>query len=119
VFISQLMYVYTKEGKKIPGIIGSVPPHLKQANQVAIEELVFDCGATSRSEVIAWGIQVGDMVLFDTPFEESFDAKRLMAKSIDNRYGCGLAMEVIDEFHSIDLPFNLVVGATVQEEVGL
>lgn len=119
VFISQLMYVYTKEGKKIPGIIGSVPPHLKQANQVAIEDLVLDCGATSKAEIKSWGIQVGDMVIFDTPFEESFDGKRLMAKSIDNRYGCGLAMEVMDAFHDIDLPFNLVVGATVQEEVGL
>src|SRR5690606_23869172 len=119
VFISQLMHLYTKDGKKIPGIIGSVPPHLKQANQVSTEDLVLDCGAPSKAEINSRGIQVGDMVIFDTPFEESFDGKRFMAKSIDNRYGCGLAMEVIDAFHTIDLPFNLVVGATVQEEVGL
>ncbi len=119
VFISQMMFVYTKDGRKIPGIIGSVPPHLKQANQVAIEELILDCGATSKQEIMSWGVQVGDMVLYDTPFVESFNGKRILAKSIDNRYGCGLALEVIDAFDNVDLPFNLVVGATVQEEVGL
>jgi glutamyl aminopeptidase len=119
VFISQLMYVYTKDGKKIPGVFGSIPPHLKQSNQTDIDDLVFDTGARSKEEVLKMGINLGDMIIFDTPFEESADGTRFMAKSIDNRYGCALSLELIDEVANIDLPYNLVIGATVQEEVGL
>ena len=43
------------------------------------------------------GINLGDMIIFDTPFEESADGTRFMAKSIDNRYGCALSLELIDE----------------------
>jgi len=59
------------------------------------------------------------MVLYDNPFTYTKNPNRLISKAIDNRYGCGLALETIAKFDQIDLPFTLVVGATVQEEVGL
>src|SRR5690554_4031891 len=63
VFISQIMYVYTKDNKKIPGVIGSIPPHLKQNNQVDIKSLLLDIGTTSKEETLSLGINLGDMVL--------------------------------------------------------
>ena len=42
-----------------------------------------------------------------------------MAKAWDNRYGCGLAIQLLKEVHQEMLPNHLYSGATVQEEVGL
>ncbi len=42
-----------------------------------------------------------------------------MAKAWDNRYGCGLAIELLKELKDETLPNTLYSGATVQEEVGL
>jgi glutamyl aminopeptidase len=118
VFISQVMYVYTKNGI-VPGVIGALPPHLKQSQTTNISDLILDIGATSKEEAQSFGVELGNMVLFKNQFHYSMNKKRVIAKAIDNRYGCGLALEAIEKFHDIDLPFDLVVGATVQEEVGL
>lgn len=44
--------------------------------------------------------------------------KKIMAKAWDNRYGCGLSIELLKELHGTELPNTLYSGATVQEEVG-
>jgi glutamyl aminopeptidase len=118
VFISQVLNVHTKKGI-IKGVIGALPPHLKQSQQTKISDLILDIGAQSKQEVLDFGVSLGDMVLFDNPFSYTFNNKRVISKAIDNRYGCGLALETIKAFSNKELPFTLVVGATVQEEVGL
>ena len=45
--------------------------------------------------------------------------KKILAKAWDNRYGCGLAIELLKEVKDEKLPNILYSGATVQEEVGL
>ena len=40
-------------------------------------------------------------------------------QSLDNRYGCGLAIDLLKELQDERLPNTLYSGATVQEEVGL
>lgn len=119
VFISQVLYIYTKEGREIPGVIGSLPPHLKQNNKINIQSLTLDVGITSKEDAVKLGIALGDMVLFKTPFTKMANKKRFIAKAIDNRYGCALALETIKAFADLELPINLAIGATVQEEVGL
>lgn len=118
VFISQVMNVHTKEGI-VKGVIGAIPPHLKKEQANKIEDLCLDVGASSKMEAQSFGIELGDMVLFDNPYAVTHNPNRIISKSIDNRFGCGLALEAIEKFHSIDLPFTLIIGATVQEEVGL
>lgn len=118
VFISQVMNVYTHKGM-IKGVIGALPPHLKTEQKMTIDDLLLDIGADSKEAVKHAGVQIGDMVLFDNPFSYTFDHKRVISKAIDNRYGCGLAMDAIEAFHDIDLPYHVAIGATVQEEVGL
>lgn len=118
VFISQVLNVYTHQGI-IKGVIGAIPPHLKKEQATKIDDLVLDVGASSKMEAQSFGVQLGDMVLFDNPYAVTQNPHRIISKSIDNRYGCGLALETIEKFNQIDLPFTLVVGATVQEEVGL
>ena len=118
VFISQVLNVHTKQGI-IKGVIGAIPPHLKKEQQLSISDLVLDIGASTKDEALSFGVSLGDMVLYDNPFAYTKHPHRLIAKSVDNRYGCGLALETVEAYHEIDLPFTLVIGATVQEEVGL
>jgi len=118
VFISQVLNVYTKKGV-IKGVVGAIPPHLKKEQNTQISDLILDIGAESISDVKSYGVELGDMVLFDNPFTYTMNKNRLISKAIDNRYGCGLSLEIIEKFNDIDLPYDLIVGATVQEEVGL
>jgi len=118
VFVSQVLNVHTKQGI-IKGVIGAIPPHLKKEQNTTLSELILDIGASSREEALSYGVELGNMVLFDNPFAETKNPNRIIAKAIDNRYGCGLALETVRKFDRIELPFTLVVGATVQEEVGL
>lgn len=118
VFVSQVLNVHTKSGI-IKGIVGAIPPHLKQSQQTNLADMILDVGASSKEEAIAFGVELGNMVLFDNPFSYTQNKKRVIAKAIDNRYGCGLALEAIKAFADIELPYHLVIGATVQEEVGL
>lgn len=118
VFVSQVLNVHTKQGI-IKGVIGAIPPHLKKEQTTNISELVLDIGASSIEEIKSFGVELGNMVLYDNPFAVTKNPYRIISKSIDNRYGCGLALEAIKKFHNIELPYHLVIGATVQEEVGL
>src|SRR5699024_4490925 len=53
------------------------------------------------------------------PFTPMANEKKILAKAWDNRYGCGLAIELLKELQDETLPNTLYSGATVQEEVGL
>ncbi|MFP4177875.1 MAG: M42 family metallopeptidase [Acholeplasmataceae bacterium] len=118
VLTSQVLDVWTEQGP-IKGIVGAIPPHLRTEQKHSIADMVLDVGARSREEAKSFGIRPGDMVAFPELFFYTKDKRRVISKAIDNRYGCGLALETIAHFDAIELPFDLVVGATVQEEVGL
>ncbi len=118
VFISQVLKVHTSKGI-IKGVIGAIPPHLKVDQQTTISDLILDIGAQTKEEALSFGVELGNMVLFDNPFAYTQNKKRVISKAIDNRYGCGLALEAIKAFSGKKLPYHLIIGATVQEEVGL
>ena len=80
--------------------------------------MTIDLGASSREEVLAMGIREGAFVTPKTSFEQLTE-HRFMTKAVDNRYGCVIITEIFEQFANVDLDINLVVCATVQEEVGL
>ncbi|PWZ64142.1 peptidase M28, partial [Staphylococcus pseudintermedius] len=53
-----------------------------------------------------------------TPFTQ-LSEHRYSAKAWYNRYGCVLAIEILELLKDIELDVDLYVGANVQEEVGL
>lgn len=118
VFVSQVLNVHTKKGV-IKGVVGAIPPHLKKEQNTSLSELILDIGASSKQEVKDMGVELGNMILFPNTYTYTANKNRLIAKAIDNRYGCGLALEAIEAFHDVELPYTVVIGATVQEEVGL
>ncbi len=124
VMLAQRVEVITEKGR-IPGVIGSIPPHMLSDNArkkpMEIENMFIDVGADHREQAEQMGIRPGQPVLPVCPFTEMADGKKIMAKAWDNRYGCGISIELLKELHDhkIGHPNRVVSGATVQEEVGL
>lgn len=122
VLLAQRVEIKTKKGI-IEGVIGSIPPHLLTEEQrkkpLEIKNMLIDIGADSREDALAIGVRPGDTIVPVCPFTPMANKKKIMAKAWDNRYGCGLAIELMKEMHDKTLPNELYAGATVQEEVGL
>lgn len=77
-----------------------------------------DIGATSAEEVFAAGIDAGDRVTFDTPFQ-ILPHNRVMGKAFDDRLGCYLLIALLRELHQTPLDCELWLVASSSEEVGL
>lgn len=122
VLLAQRVTVIT-EKKKFTGVIGSKPPHLLQPEErkkvYPIREMYIDVGGHSRDEVEKWGICVGDPIVPICPYEVMPDDDTILAKALDNRIGCYMAVETAKRLNSTDHPNTLFAGANVQEEVGL
>lgn len=121
--LGQRVMVKTRSGKKIMGTIGSIPPHLltdKERNApMDIKNMLVDIGQTTKVEAEALGIVMGSPVILEGSFEILEGGKRLLAKAWDNRYGCIMGVELLQALKDEELDVTLVVGASVQEEVGI
>ena len=120
--LAQRLQVITPNGPVI-GVVGSIPTHLLDESQrnkpVDLGSMYLDVGADSREEVESFGITFGSQVVPICEFTPMANPKKIMAKAWDNRYGVGLAIELMENLHKEKLPNVLYSGATVQEEVGL
>ncbi len=119
---SQRVHVITREGKRIPGQIGTKPPHLlpeAQRKQVMPTESLFvDVGASSRAETEALGIRLGCCVVPDVKLQPLAVNNRWMGKAFDNRAGVYCMIQVMKALRDAELPCTVRAIATVQEEVG-
>ena len=84
----------------------------------SFEEVAIDFGFMNEKEAKDNGVNYFDMVTFVTEFKEIGD-DLYTCKAIDNRYSLSLGLDILHHFKDIDLPFDLYVGGSVQEEVGL
>ena len=117
IVLAQTYDVHTEKGI-IKGYIGAIPPHLNLQQNVNYESILVDIGVSSKEEASALGVQLGDRITFEPRFEQLTE-HRFLAKAVDNRYGVGLALELIEALKDQTLDYDLYIGATVQEEVGL
>ncbi|MED0654277.1 M42 family metallopeptidase [Anoxybacillus geothermalis] len=122
VLLAQRVQIITDNGPVI-GVIGSIPPHLLDEEQrnkpMDLKNMLIDIGAESRDDAERIGIRPGQPIVPVSPFTPLANGKTVMAKAWDNRFGCGLAIELLKELQGAALPNVLYAGATVQEEVGL
>lgn len=122
VMLAQRVQVMTANGPVI-GVIGSIPPHLltdaQRSKPMEIKNMLIDIGADNREDAEKIGVKPGDSIVPVTPFQPMANNKKVLAKAWDNRYGCGLSIELLKELQGETLPNQLYSGATVQEEVGL
>jgi putative aminopeptidase FrvX len=122
VLLSQRVSVVT-EKRTFTGVIGSKPPHILKPEEkkmvYPMREMFIDIGTRDGDQVKDWGIRVGDPVIPICPFEIMPDNDTILAKALDNRVGCFLALEVLKQLRDAEHPNTVYAGATVQEEVGL
>lgn len=121
VMMAHRVVVHSRHGW-IDGVIGTIPTHIlseeERSKPFPVSKMFVDIGATSAEEVKRMGVMPGDPIV-PTGELKILNDRRLLAKSWDNRYGCALAVELMDEVSEVELPNTLYAGATVQEEVGL
>lgn len=120
--LAQRLQIITPKGRII-GVVGSIPTHLldeaQRSKPVDIKTMYLDIGADSREEAEAAGVRPGQQIVPICEFTPMVNPKKIMAKAWDNRYGVGLAVELMEALHGEKLPNTLYCGATVQEELGL
>lgn len=122
VLLAQRMQIMTKNGPVI-GVIGSTPPHLlddaARNKPMDMAHMYIDIGADDAADAEAIGIRPGQPIVPVCPFTPLANRKKIMAKAWDNRYGVGLAIELLRELKGASHPNVVYSGATVQEEMGL
>ena len=122
VLLAQRVEIVTRDGK-IDGVIGSIPPHILsdevRNKPMEIKNMLIDVGADDKEQAESFGIRPGQQIVPVCPFTPMANPKKIMAKAWDNRYGCGLSIELLKELQETELPNRLFSGATVMEEIGL
>jgi endoglucanase len=76
-----------------------------------LDKMFIDVGASSRKDC---PVRVGDVAAFERPFLDLGD--RVVAKSMDDRVGCAVAIEALQRVRNT--PHELYFVFTTQEEVG-
>jgi len=124
VLYSQNVNVVVSDDKVIPGVIGAVPPHISRGmdddkKDLTFDDLLLDVGADSKEHALAMGIRIGQQIVPVNHYYVMADGHKIVSKAWDNRFGVGMAIEVMQAIHGKPHPNTVIVGATVQEEVGL
>jgi endoglucanase len=121
ILVGQRVTIQTRDGA-VPGVVGRKPVHLLKEEQrkkaVELEGLHIDVGAADRDEALAI-LRIGDpIVIAAEPVTLAGD--RLVSRSMDNRLGSYVALEVARRCNERGSHRATIAGvAAVQEEIGL
>ena len=120
VFLSQHIEITTKDDEVVKGVVATIPPHLSSdSKELKIEDMFIDIGASSKQEVLDLGIDIGSFVNFINQYYHLKNQERIVSKAWDNRFGCAMTIDILESIQNEAHDNTLIVGATVQEEVGL
>jgi putative aminopeptidase FrvX len=124
VFLSQHFDIITDDLTKIPGVTASKPPHLlrgtgEKPKDLQFKDLKLDIGADDKEHAEKLGVKIGQQIIPRNDYTVTADGKKFISKAWDDRFGCGMSLEVARDIKKENLDIEFYVGATVQEEVGL
>ncbi len=83
------------------------------------DSLYLDIGARSADDVRAMGVEPGDPVVPDSPFEILNGSQNYLAKAWDDRIGLAVMIEVMHRLAHAAHANQVFYASTVQEEIGL
>lgn len=123
VMLAQRVVIKTRKGD-VPGVVGSIPPHILDAEQrskvTKKKDMFIDCGAKDKEEAEkVFGIRLGDPIIPVGETIQMANSNLWMGKAFDDRLGCAMFMEVIKELQNVNHPNTVFGVGSVQEEVGL
>lgn len=113
---SQRVRIKASTGKEYSGVMVAHEDDIKACDP---KKMFIDLGVTSEEEAKKLGIKAGDSAVIDGVFTPLANGKRILSKAWDDRYGCIMAVELLEELQGVSLEYDLYIGATVQEEVGM
>jgi putative aminopeptidase FrvX len=119
VLVGQRVEVLTREGP-IPGVVGRKPIHILEGEErkkaVELKQLHVDIGANDGDDARE-RVREGDQVVIAAePLE--LPNGRLVSRSLDNRLGVYVALEVARRVHEAGGGGPVAGVAAVQEEIG-
>ena len=119
--------IRTRSGKLVKGVIASKPIHFMNAKErstqdLTIESMYVDIGATSRKEVEEdFGVSVGDPMAPAVDFSYDEEHGVCKGKAFDNRAGCACIVDTMEQLYLYrdELAVNVTGAFAAQEEVGM
>lgn len=122
VLLGQRVVIQANKGDVV-GVIGAKPPHLLPPDErdkvVKRKDMYIDIGASSKDEVEAAGIQLGDPIVPRADFVELAGGHTYLSKAFDDRVGTALVISAMQEIQQKNHPNTVYGVATVMEEVGI
>lgn len=109
----QMVRITTKENKKIFGILNVVR---NQSGEVTA--MYVDIGVDCVEEVVAQGIEIGDMVCFASKCKSMCNEAVYVGKAMDDRCGCYVIAEAMKRLSKEEVKNELYFCGTSSEEVG-
>ncbi len=113
VLVGQRVRFQTPDGPVV-GVVGRRAIHLLESSErqkaVKLDDLWVDVGSES-------GVGVGDVCVIESDTLEMGES-RVAGRSVDDRAGAAVAIEVMRRSVELNLPVRVVGVATVQEEIG-
>lgn len=120
--LGQWYTIVTRDKQKISALMGSMATHGLPAEErkktIDMERVYLDPGVRNREEVLALGVQVGDMVVPKTHFEVMNNPDYISCKAFDDRIGSFIMVEAAKRLKDAE-HVPLYLANTVQEEPGL
>jgi len=122
VLLGQRVVIQSQKGDVV-GVIGAKPPHLLPADErdkvVKRKDMYIDIGASTKDEVEAAGVQLGDPIIPRADFVELTGGLTYLSKAFDDRVGTALVISAMQELQQKSHPNTVYGVATVMEEVGI
>ena len=120
--LSQRVFVHTRDGKMLPGVVGSKAPHIMDEEErkkpVKIKDMFIDIGATSLADAQYMGAEIGSPVSPDRSLVRLGNGF-VTGKALDNRAGVAMMVAAMGLLKGRKVRATVHAVGTVQEEVGL
>ena len=114
------VWVQTKTGR-IPGVIGMRAGHLLSAEEKlksqTAHQSYIDIGAVSKEDALAYGVFIGARVVIQSEFMEMANPDIVCARAIDNKIGCAVIANVLENLTANDFAGEVVGAFNTLEEV--
>ena len=105
----------------INGVISGVPIHLRSPEDrkklSPPNELRIDIGAIDKDDALKV-VSIGAVGTFRSEFCEFGDGNMLYGRAIDDRFGCTLMCDIINETNGVSFDYDVYFAFTTREEIG-
>ena len=114
--LARKVWVQTDNGN-IPGIIGMRPTHLSYGTDGVSQRASYvDIGATSKTDAINKGVQIGASIVLQSDFTEMTDTDLICTKSIDNKISCAILLNLMESIKKEDFAGEIIAAFSTCEE---